>query len=370
LEPSPTKQQTNDGFFAEFSLATLKAAGSHPRLRDRIEKLRLGTHRGQWVEFPTFFCCERNNKIAIAMERIDREYRVPVHWADVETHGSDRGALVVADVIQSLPALRSIEIGELCKPGDVYQIGWLGSKWPSCAGECHGTRQVDYEGRDPLEYVHNDTPEERWEGSDASEWGHFDARDMMRLKTTHAVERQRHTRHWRLSKCFQEILHALTLVCPAPGARALESLSVGSYDGKKNRVYGAYLNGMNSLEENDPLFTALQPVLASVRQVHLAVEIGAKRGSLSSCVPHSNPETWLIEFLKLVPRLQTLHLYLNGKSQWPWKPRYTQKKPIPRGRGVVLPRKSVAVPVVSQTVRRHDQSRQVSALCDLLEALC
>jgi hypothetical protein len=315
LEPSPTKQQTNDGFFAEFSLATLKAAGSHPRLRDRIEKLRVGTHRGQWVEFPTLFCCEWNNKIAIAMERIDREYRVPVHWADVETHGSDRGALVVADVIQSLPALRSTEIDELCKPGDVYQIGWLGSKWPSCAGECHGTRQVDYEGRDPLEYVHNDTPEERWEGSDASEWGHFDARDMMRLKTTHPVERQRHTRHWRLSKCFQEILHALTLVCPAPGARALESLSVGSYDGRKNRVYGAYLNGMNSLEENDPLFAALQPVLASVRQVHLAVEIGAKRGSLSSCVPHSNPETWLVEFLKLVPRLQTLHLYLNGKSQ-------------------------------------------------------
>jgi hypothetical protein len=69
------------------------------------------------------------------------------------------------------------------------------------------------------------------------------------------------------------------------------------------------------LEENDPLFTALQPVLASVRQVHLAVEIGAKRGSLSSCVPHSIPETWLVEFLKLVPRLQTLHLYLNGKSR-------------------------------------------------------
>jgi hypothetical protein len=126
--------------FRETSLAALKAAGSHPRLRERIEKFCLGSHKGQWVEFPTLFCCERNSKIATAMERIDRDLGDLEDWKDTKTNGADHGAVVIADVIQNLPALRGIEIGELCKPGAMYQIGWLGSEWPKCAGECRGTK--------------------------------------------------------------------------------------------------------------------------------------------------------------------------------------------------------------------------------------
>jgi hypothetical protein len=294
----------------ETSLAALKAAGSHPRLRERIEKFRLGTHKGQWVEFPTLFCRERNNKIAMAMERIDRDLGDPGDWKDIKTNGTDHGALAIADVIQSLPALRSIDIGELCKPGAMYQIGWLGSEWPRCAGECRGTKRVDWEGRDPGDYAYE--PD-------------LDAFDMVQLETAHANERHCYTRHWKLSTCFQEILHAFTLIRPAPGTQALESLSVGSYDGKKRRVFGVGLKDMDDLQEKSQYFTSLQPVLAGVCQLKLAVELGNKYGPGSSTGRNPNLETWLSVFLKLVPRLETLHLYLDGWSQVQWRPRYTQR---------------------------------------------
>jgi hypothetical protein len=126
------------------------------------------------------FCCERNNKIAVAVERIDRDLGDPEDWEDTKTNGTDHGALVIADIIQSLPALRSIEIGELCKPGAMYQIGWLGSEWPRCAGECRGTKRVDWEGRDLGEYTYE--PD-------------LDALDMVQLETAHVDERHRYTRH-------------------------------------------------------------------------------------------------------------------------------------------------------------------------------
>jgi hypothetical protein len=125
--------------------------------------------------------------------------------------------------------------------------------------------------------------------------------------------------------CFQEILRALTLIRPAPGAQALESLSIGSYDGKKRRIFGVDLKDMVDLQEKSQYFIALQPVLASVRELKLAVELGNKYGSGSSPSRNSNLETWLSVFLKLVPRLETLHLYLDGWFQVSWKPRYTRR---------------------------------------------
>jgi hypothetical protein len=286
--------------FRETSLAALKAAGSHPRLRERIEKFCLGSHKGQWVEFPTLFCCERNSKIATAMERIDRDLGDLEDWKDTKTNGADHGAVVIADVIQNLPALRGIEIGELCKPGALYQIGWLGSEWPKCAGECRGTKRVDWEGRDPGDYAYELD---------------LEALDIVQLETAHADARHRCTRHWKLSMCFQEILHALTLIRPTPGTQALESLSVGSYDGKKRRIFGVGLKDMEDLQEESQYFIALQPVLADVRELKLAVELGNKYGPQSSPGRNPNLETWLSVFLKLVPRLETLHLYLDGWSQ-------------------------------------------------------
>jgi hypothetical protein len=296
--------------FRETSLAALKAAGSHPRLRERIEKFCLGSHKGQWVEFPTLFCCERNSKIATAMERIDRDLGDLEDWKDTKTNGADHGAVVIADVIQNLPALRGIEIGELCKPGALYQIGWLGSEWPKCAGECRGTKRVDWEGRDPGDYAYELD---------------LEALDIVQLETAHADARHRCTRHWKLSICFQEILHALTLIRPTPGTQALESLSVGSYDGKKRRIFGVGLKDMEDLQEESQYFIALQPVLADVRELKLAVELGNKYGPQSSPGRNPNLETWLSVFLKLVPRLETLHLYLDGWSQVQWRPRYTRR---------------------------------------------
>jgi hypothetical protein len=296
--------------FRETSLAALKAAGSHPRLRERIEKFCLGSHKGQWVEFPTLFCCERNSKIATAMERIDRDLGDLEDWKDTKTNGADHGAVVIADVIQNLPALRGIEIGELCKPGALYQIGWLGSEWPKCAGECRGTKRVDWEGRDPGDYAYELD---------------LEALDIVQLETAHADARHRCTRHWKLSMCFQEILHALTLIRPTPGTQALESLSVGSYDGKKRRIFGVGLKDMEDLQEESQYFIALQPVLADVRELKLAVELGNKYGPQSSPGRNPNLETWLSVFLKLVPRLETLHLYLDGWSQVQWRPRYTRR---------------------------------------------
>jgi phage-related protein len=145
------------------------------------------------------------------------------------------------------------------------------------------------------------------------------------LETAHANERHCYTRHWKLSTCFQEILHAFTLIRPAPGTQALESLSVVSYDGKKRRVFGVGLKDIDDLQEKSQYFTPLQPVLAGVCQLKLAVELGNKYGPGSSTGRNPNLETWLSVFLKLVPRLETLHLYLDGWSQVQWRPRYTQR---------------------------------------------
>jgi hypothetical protein len=197
--------------------------------------------------------------------------------------------MMLANVLQGLPALCRIEIGEWCGAGEGFQIG-------------HGGR----ESRDGTDQHLNVIYRSRSMYSD-------DVLDDGRPTLTVVEDGDRHRLRSRLSECLQHVLHALTIMRSGPGTRPLESLSTVLYDSRTKVVRGILTDEMQKSKQGSNTFEALQLALARLRKLSLAVEADGRRWAFTKT--NSKPETWLSVFMKLVPALEVLQLFYDDRFE-------------------------------------------------------
>ena len=87
------------------SLRTLVKIAKHPRLSQRLTHLRMDTH------------------YLAASVYVDSEWTY-FSRKQVEYIGAEKGIKFLVSAMSKLPALRSIEVGELCKPPKRLQLGY------------------------------------------------------------------------------------------------------------------------------------------------------------------------------------------------------------------------------------------------------
>ena len=70
---------------------------------------------------------------------------------------------------------------------------------------------------------------------------------------------------------------------------------------------------MQRLKQGSNTFKALQPALANLRELSLAVEVDGLHWATTKI--NSKPETWLSVFMKLVPSLKVLQLFYDDRFE-------------------------------------------------------
>ena len=265
------------------SLDVLRAAASIPYLNERLTAFRLGTHGlSSWVERPD----EPHWRNTWDAEL--REQHL-LTWRRYETGDrKGQGAKVLANTLQCLQALCRIEIGEWCAPDQNFQIGHAGNETRNGTGQ-----HLNVLYRATWMYTQGVS------GDSQSGLHTFDDGDTIYLRS-------------RLSDCFQHVLHALTIMRPGPGVLPLESLSAFLYDSKSKTLHGVLTDQLQKLKEGSNFFKALQPALAHLRELSLAIEVDGSHWLHR--MNNSKPQTWLSVFMKLVPSLEVLQLFHDDRD--------------------------------------------------------
>ena len=278
LETFTTKVTKRRWLLRAASLDTLRAAASNPHLRERLTTFRLGTHAlTSWVERPD----EPHWRDAWEAELMEQHL---LTWRRRETNEPmGPGAALIADALHDLPALRRIEIGEWCTAATGFEIG-------------HGGRQSRNGSAQYLD------PAFRSAKMYTTEVLH-DGRPELYIEEGDNMNQPRS----RLSECFQHTLHALMIKRSEHNAQPLESLSALLYDGRTKTLRGILTDDMQKLKQGSKTFRALQPALADLRELSLAVEVDGIHWVYRKV--NSRPETWLSVFLRLVPSLEVLQLF-------------------------------------------------------------
>ena len=264
------------------SLDTLRAAASKPYLNKRLTTFRLGTHSlASWIEHPD----EPHWRDTWDAELREQHF---LTWRRRESNERmGHGAMILANALNDLQALHKIEIGEWCAAGKGFQIGHGGNEARNGTAQHLNafyrsasmyTQGVLYDGRPELTIL--------------------DPLDRNNMRSC-------------LSEDFQHVLHALTIMKPGPGAKPLESLSAVLYDSRTRILHGALTDEMQKLKEGSSTFKALQPALAHLRELSLAIEVDGRHWVYSKT--NSRPETWLSVFMKLVPSLEALELFHDDR---------------------------------------------------------
>lgn len=265
------------------SLDTLRAVASRPYFNERLTIFRLGTNGlKSWVERPD----EPHWRDTWEAELEEQHL---LTWRRHETkERMSQGAYLLANTLQDLRAVRRIEIGEWCAPGKSFQIGHVGNETRN------GTAQhLDVLNRSTSMYTRDTLADGR------PELHTFDYGYTIYLRS-------------RLGDCFQHILHALTIMQPDPSAQPLDSLLAMLYDSRTKVLHGVPTGQLQKLKEGSKSFKALQPALAHLRELSLAIEVDGSHWLHKA--NNSRPQTWLSAFMKLVPSLEVLQLFHDDRE--------------------------------------------------------
>lgn len=294
------------------SLKTLRAAASDERLQPLFKTFRLSTHQLFALDTATknkyreilnargeTFKSDNELSMAIIVEfsQLPPEKRARMRDPEYGQSCVPPDGALIASTLDAMPALRTIEVGEWCSPGDTYDVG-------------HGNHVLD---ADPLfrlcplyeEISYRECPE-----SDPH---------------SHKFARQ-HCQS-RLSKSFQLVLDALSI--SGSKASKLERLSALLYGPcreklkhpeleRQNVLTPVQLNELSTLEQGSASYTALRPALWNLQELRLALRVDRDFKPTHVCRDYNQQSsTWLTTFLTLTPRLQALQLWFDGYSGRP-----------------------------------------------------